>query len=355
MTRRVLYVSAFIPDEHAPHAGGQAAFQNLVDLQREGFEVTLLVCTTERPLNGQMMSEGVFRQNPVRLMMGWMYALARGFGFGWAAWPLLDTRANIAFERRLRSELRRDDYALVFADFTQALLPVRRASKNLPCRPQLRACAHDLYVQKLLRDPGRTSRVLLGAVARIERILLRSVDDLVTLSAKDAALATMLYDCRDVTVKAFVPPRWVAGVCRRSEEIAPREVLFFANFDRPENAEALAWFASNVLPQVARHFEDFCLVIAGAGSDRVPVDVNPSIVRRLGFLDDPGPAFSRCRLAIAPLAQGAGVKFKVLEALACQVPVLATSVALEGVPPGPLVHVATRADFSAQLTRLLAE
>ena len=154
MTRRALYVGAFMPDETARHAGGQAAHQNRAELLRQGFDVTSLICSTERLDSPPVAGETVFRQSPLALLLGWLRNLLRGSTSGLLAWPLLDTRANGAFERRLRRELRQGGYELVFVDFTQTGLPVERALRGIPRRSQVWPGAHDIYVQKCCASRG---------------------------------------------------------------------------------------------------------------------------------------------------------------------------------------------------------
>lgn len=354
MTRRALYVGAFVPDEAARHAGGQAAFQNRRELERLGFAVTSLICSTERSARAAVTGERHFRQTAQALAAGWLASMLRSSGISWRARLLLDTRANIAFERCLRRELARGGYEVVFVDFTQAFLPVQRALAAQSRRPLLHLCIHDLYVQKLLRNGGAVARWTLAPVVRAEKSLLTAADRVVTLSAKDQSLAMQLYDCPVVDIKPFCPPAWVARVRRDASTIAPHEILFFANFGRAENAEALAWFADKALGPLARRFPDFLLVVAGAGSDTVPIRADERFIRRTGFVEDPSALYSRCAIAVAPLAHGAGVKFKVLEALAAGVPVLGTAVALEGVPPTALANASSREAFSDRLIDLLS-
>jgi glycosyltransferase involved in cell wall biosynthesis len=354
MKSRALYVGAFMPDEAARHAGGQAAHQNRAELLRQRFDVTSLICSTER-LHGPLLAgETFFHQTPLALLLGWLRNILRGSTFGLLAWPLLDTRANAAFERRLRRELSQGGYEVVFVDFTQTCLPVERSLRGIARRPQVRLCAHDIYVQKLLRKPGWLSHTFFAPVVRIEREVLRCADIVITLSPKDKALVAGLYDCAVVEVKPFSAPRWVARVRRDEATIARHEVLFFANFERPENLEALTWFIRDVLAPVTRRFPDFRLIVAGAGSDTVRILADPRHIHRTGFVEDPSAIYSRCAFAVAPLAQGAGVKFKVLEALAAGVAVLGTAIAFEGIAPTPLVIESSRDTFAARLIELLA-
>jgi glycosyltransferase involved in cell wall biosynthesis len=73
-----------------------------------------------------------------------------------------------------------------------------------------------------------------------------------------------------------------------------------------------------------------------------------------GFVADIAPFMDGCRLALAPLRYGAGVKGKVNMAMSYGLPVVATSAAVEGmhVQAGQEVMVAdSAADFAAAILR----
>ncbi|WP_431288682.1 glycosyltransferase [Roseateles chitinivorans] len=354
--RRALYVSAFLPDESAPHAGGQAAFQHRLDLERAGYEVTSLICTTEPfPQAGFVAPRTtVFLQTHGAALAGYLANLLSSKMNEIITWPVLDTRANLAFERALRRELKDGGYELVFADFTQVMPPVLRALQRSTERPRSRCCAHDLFIQKLLRGRSASARWLTGPVVRAERDLLRAFDEVITLSDKDQVLAAQLYDLPRVSVRPWTAPRWTRGVQRHSAGVQAAELLFFANFGRPENAEAAHWLLTEAWPAIRRAVPDATLVLGGAGSESVALPVGVEGIRRMGFLDNPGELFERCDLAIAPLAQGAGVKFKVLEALACGVTVVGTPIALEGILRSPMTVEASRERFADAIISLLS-
>jgi glycosyltransferase involved in cell wall biosynthesis len=54
-------------------------------------------------------------------------------------------------------------------------------------------------------------------------------------------------------------------------------------------------------------------------------------VQVTGFVEDLTEYYASARVALAPLLSGAGVKFKVLDALAQGVPVVATTIGAEGI------------------------
>ncbi len=77
----------------------------------------------------------------------------------------------------------------------------------------------------------------------------------------------------------------------------------------------------------------------------------------LGFVENPYPVLAGARALIAPLFQGAGVKFKVLEALACGTTVVGTEIALEGIAADPgeeLIRCTTGQDFITEINKQAA-
>jgi hypothetical protein len=333
---RWLYIGAFVPIEKARHAGGRVAFENLRKLRGTYQQVDVVVCTTE-PESVVPAPPGVtvFRQTAAQLA-GYLLTHAGSLGFRrFVTAPVLHTRLQLRAQREIERLMRQHEYAGVFADFTQSALLALRSTVASGCRAPLTVCVHDIYAQRLLRSSRRHEVLLTGLVIRDEQALLSAAHRIQTLSNKDAQLASALYALPEVAVKPFEAPDWCARVTRLSGRIDADMLLFFANFERAENREAAQWFVRRELPKIRTARPGVRLTLAGTGSDSLAAELNSPGVSGTGFLDDPSPHFARCALAIAPLLRGAGVKFKVLEALAARVPVVGTPIALEGIELEP--------------------
>ncbi len=138
-----------------------------------------------------------------------------------------------------------------------------------------------------------------------------------------------------------------------------RDLVFVGGFGHPPNADAVRWFCDEVLPLVRARLPEVRLHCIGS-------DPPPSIqalARREGvlvhgYVRDLAPYMDGCRVAIAPLRVGAGVKGKVNLSMAHGQPVVATSVAVEGMHlrDGVDALIADSAqDFAAAVVRLYGD
>jgi len=127
---------------------------------------------------------------------------------------------------------------------------------------------------------------------------------------------------------------------RRRVEVIPSvqgENLFFVGgFNHTPNREGITWFVTEVMPLIWEQVPGARLDIAGSNP---PADVKVLTSGRvavLGRISDEAlhDLYARAALAVAPLRYGAGVKGKVIEAMAYGVPVATTSVGAQGIDVG---------------------
>lgn len=118
--------------------------------------------------------------------------------------------------------------------------------------------------------------------------------------------------------------------------------LFIGSFQHPPNVDAMIYFFRDIYPLVKERLSDARFYIIG---EKVPPEVVALATDNVvltGIQSDVRPFFDNVKLSIAPLRYGAGVKGKINQSMAWGVPVVATSVAIEGMDlvPGEDVLVA---------------
>jgi glycosyltransferase involved in cell wall biosynthesis len=107
-------------------------------------------------------------------------------------------------------------------------------------------------------------------------------------------------------------------------------VLFVGGFQHPPNIDAANWLIEEILPGLRAQLPEMVVHIIGS---RMPDSIKQARHPGLqvhGYVEDLMPFLNGCRVSVAPLRYGAGVKGKVNQAMAHGLPVVATSCAAEG-------------------------
>jgi glycosyltransferase involved in cell wall biosynthesis len=105
----------------------------------------------------------------------------------------------------------------------------------------------------------------------------------------------------------------------------PLRLLFVGSLNYEPNAQGLEWFAHEVAPRLRERVEvEIEVVGPGRRGPELPG------VSYLGRVDDVGAAYARAHAAVVPLRAGAGSRLKVVEALAQGVPLVSTTLGVEG-------------------------
>jgi GT2 family glycosyltransferase len=109
-----------------------------------------------------------------------------------------------------------------------------------------------------------------------------------------------------------------------------RDWLFIGSFQHPPNIDAVLFFLKEIYPLVSEYLRDAKFYIIG---DKAPPEIVALATERIvvaGLQRDVRPFFESVKLSVAPLRFGAGVKGKINQSMGFGVPVIATSVAVEG-------------------------
>jgi glycosyltransferase involved in cell wall biosynthesis len=156
--------------------------------------------------------------------------------------------------------------------------------------------------------------------------LIRESD--VTLVVSEAEQALLAKDAPGARVEVLSNVHEVHG-CRKPFA-ERRDLVFVGGFQHPPNADAVTWFVRDVFPLVRAKLPDAKFHVIGS---KVPASITALADGHVvvhGYVEDIAPYMDGCRVSVAPLRYGAGVKGKVNMAMSYGLPVVATPVAVEG-------------------------
>ena len=111
-----------------------------------------------------------------------------------------------------------------------------------------------------------------------------------------------------------------------------RDCLFIGGFQHTPNIDGVLFFVQKIYPLVSEHLPDAKFYIIG---DKAPPEIVALATERIviaGWQRDIRPFFDSAKLSVAPLRFGAGVKGKINQSMGFGVPVVATTLAIEGMP-----------------------
>jgi GT2 family glycosyltransferase/glycosyltransferase involved in cell wall biosynthesis len=241
--------------------------------------------------------------------------------------------------------------------------PIRRHSKA-----KIIYYGHDIHHLRLrdqLRVHPKDARVKRDeAVFReMEHIVWKSVDviyypsdgetDWVRQWLGESGLPRI--EARTVPLLAFddAPERPDANLSLR------QGLLLVAGFAHPPNVDGALWFVKEVLPQLIERVPDSHLFLVGSNPPAQIKALAGERVSVTGFVseDELAAYYRRCRVAVAPLRFGAGLKGKVIEAMQFGIPMVTTPIGLQGLNgAASFVPAPTEVDAMAdEVARLLLD
>jgi len=109
-----------------------------------------------------------------------------------------------------------------------------------------------------------------------------------------------------------------------------RDWLFIGGFQHKPNTDAVIFFVEKIYPLVKEHLPGAKFYVIG---DKAPPEVLALATENVvftGLQPDVRPFFESVKLSVAPLRYGAGIKGKINQSMGFGVPVVATSLAVEG-------------------------
>ena len=193
-------------------------------------------------------------------------------------------------------------------------------------------------------DPARRFfyRVEADKVRPYEAALCRDFDRVFVVGARDVEELAKSGPVPNALVQPHgqdVPP--LARVREAKRE--PGAIVLSGVMATYTNVNAARWFAQEIFPLVEREAPNASFWIVGRQPQReVLALARPPRVVVTGEVPDVYEWLCRAEVGVAPLRIGAGMQNKLVQAMASELPVVATSLANEGIRATPEAHLLLR-------------
>ncbi len=187
--------------------------------------------------------------------------------------------------------------------------------------------------------------------------LPRACQDIIGLTKEDTALLSGFQDRARVYINTigvetdFLVPDEAPRQFQRDHPT----VVFLGNYHHPPNIDAALFFANKVMPGLRKKYPELEFLIIGSyPSDALQeLDSKEAGISVTGFVDDYRPYLFAGNAFVAPIFTGAGMRVKILEAMACGIPVVGTGLSMNGVGAVPEEHY-YRADTAPEFVEAVS-
>lgn len=233
-----------------------------------------------------------------------------------------------ALWRMIDDYLRRYDYDLAHCFGAVSVYEFHPLIANLPNVITPYEC-YALYLRSAVRQGQLSARLRLPIVRRFERFMFTPYDRTVVISDADRAMLQTLQPALNIDVipngielERFEP---------RHSGRADQTLLFVGNYDYAPNQDAVRVLVEQVLPQVHDKEPRAKLQLVGVNPPDWMRALANDHIEVSGHVPDVRPYLADATVFVCPLRIGAGLKNKVLEALAMGAPVVATPLSVDGI------------------------
>lgn len=270
------------------------------------------------------------------VLMGTVRGLLRG-------WPVqvgyFSNPRQASTIQQLTATERYDLVCAYYVRTAEAVRPVAQAAKLSILALQI---SQTLNTQRLAQTaPGRLARLFYALESRrmaaYEASVWQSFDRVVLIGNKDveairAACRThgqplidnVLFGPHGVDIERFRP--------RRPDLVEPATVVLSGVMCYTPNVEAVLWFTREVWPRIRAAIPEAKLILVGRDPTAAVRALHGTCgVTVTGTVAEPAEWMARATVCVAPMRAAAGLQNKILEYFAMGRPVVATTIANEGI------------------------
>lgn len=190
--------------------------------------------------------------------------------------------------------------------------------------------SYSLYLQRMTAQQGGLStRIQQAITSRFESWMFMPYDRTVVIAQADKDALLQLNPNLKIEVIAngidlnhFVP---------QNRQREAHTLLFVGNYEYAPNLDAVKLLVDEILPRVRQQIPSARLLLVGNAPPDWMRDLAKDFIEVTGRVPDVADYLASATLFVCPLRMGAGLKNKVLEALAMGMSIVATPLSVDGI------------------------
>jgi GT2 family glycosyltransferase len=220
---------------------------------------------------------------------------------------------------------------------------------------------HDIHHRRMLMEAELNPKVGLASATEVMRLREMSIwydaDIVLYPSAEESAMVANALSDAPHKSKPIQPYVFDIADSKVDRKVDQNLVIFVAGFGHPPNVDAATWLVKEIMPRVWSVAPQMKLALIGSNPTEDVKRLAGDRVDVTGFVSDEvlKEYYRSACIALVPLRIGAGVKSKVVEAFANGVPLVTTTVGMQGLEDSQgvaEVHDQSE-DFASAVIRML--
>lgn len=189
--------------------------------------------------------------------------------------------------------------------------------------------SYALYLQRAIQQGNLGARLNLPIARQFERWMFTPYDRTVVIAEPDGDMLLSIQPQLNIEVipNGIDLDKFQLQDVQRDE----KTLLFVGNYEYAPNQDAVRVLVEQILPQVQQQIPDVKLQLVGNHPPDWMRELASDSIEVTGRVPDVQPYLAKATAFVCPLRIGAGLKNKVLEALAMGIPVVATPLSVDGI------------------------
>lgn len=114
-------------------------------------------------------------------------------------------------------------------------------------------------------------------------------------------------------------------------ESEPSTLVFTGLFTHIPNSQGILYFLDEIFPLILNEVPEARVYVVGKSPTRALLSKSSDNIMVTGFVEDVRPFMAKSQVFIIPLLAGGGIRGKALEAMAMRIPIVTTTIGVEGI------------------------